>query len=464
MAGMKESQQIEFKSSWRDEYMRILCGFANSNGGILYLGMSDKGTPIGLKNIDKLLEDIPNKIRNYLGIIPSVEREIIGDKEVIKIEISPSEIPISYDGKFYIRAGSTTQEVKGGKLIRMILRKKNITWDSLPSDADISEIDEETVELFRKMAKDRLAINKGDSVEKILENLELIKEGKLTNAGVLLFGKNPQRYFLNSTSRVGRFKTSTEIIDSIDIKGNLFKQVEELVSAIKKHINVRFEIKDIRREEIWDYPIPAIREACINALIHRDYLDPAEIQIRVYDDRIWFWNPGELPEGITVEMLKTEHASKPRNKLIATVFYYAGLIERWGTGTKRMVELCREQGLPEPEFKEFGGGFSVIFYKDIYNEEYLRKLGLNERQIKAVLYVKEKGKISNTEYQKLTGVKKRQATDDLRGLENIDILQRVGKTGKGVYYTLKGHQRGEMGTKGAPKGHNEQKNGEEEKK
>ena len=150
-----------------------------------------------------------------------------------------------------------------------------------------------------------------------------------------------------------------------------------------------------------------------------------------------------------MDMLKDEHFSKPRNRLIAMVFYYAGLIERWGTGTKRMVELCKKQGLPEPEFKEFGNGFSVVFYKDIYNEENLRKLGLNERQIKAVLYVKERGKITNAEYQKVAGIKKRQTSEDLKQLEKIGIFQRIGTTGKGVYYILKGHKRSETSTKGA---------------
>lgn len=320
---MKESQTVEFKESWRDEYLKTLCAFANTNGGILYIGLSDDGTPVGLKSINHLLETLPNKIRNNLNIIPSVEIENINGKEIIKIEISPSEVPISYRGKFFIRAGSTTQEVSGMDLIKIVMKKQNLAWDAFLSDAGIEEIDEETVLRFKNMAKERVAISLDDSIEKILKNLELIKDGKLTNAGLLLFGKDPQRYFLNSISRVGRFKTPTEILDTIEIRENLFTQINKLVEAIKKHLNVRFEIKGIERKDLWDYPIPAIREACINALIHRDYMNPAEIQIKIYDDHIWFWNPGRLPEGLNVEILKGEHYSKPRNKLIAMVFYYA---------------------------------------------------------------------------------------------------------------------------------------------
>ena len=433
---MKEAQDKEFKEIWKDQYLKTLCAFANSEGGVLYIGIRKDGTPVGVENPEKFLVILPNKIRNKLGIIPDIKLELMKNKEIIKIIIKPSEMPVFYKGRFYIRSGSTTQEVNGYDLMRIIMKKHKISWDSLPSEAGIDEIDEATVERFKVMAKGRLAISENESHQNILENLEFIKDGKLTNAAILLFGKNPQKFYLNSISRVGRFKTSTEILDTVIIKGNLFEQVDALVNAIKKHINVRYVIEDVQRKDVWDYPLPAIREACINALIHRDYMDSAEIQIKIYDDHIWFWNPGGLPEGITIEDLKKEHASRPRNKLIAMTFYYAGLIERWGTGTKRIVDLCKEQGLPEPEFKEEFGGFSVVFWKDIYNEEYLRKLGLSERQIKAVLYVKENGKITNREYQKINNCSRNTASNDLKKLVLKGVLKESGKKGAGSYYEI----------------------------
>ena len=309
-----------------------------------------------------------------------------------------------------------------------------------------SELDEEAIRIFVKMSKKRINISENDSIIKILENLELVKDNKLTNAAVLLFGKNPSRYINIADARVGRFKSPTEVLDTVEAKGNLFKQKDILFDAIKKHLNVKFVIKDeLEREDLWDYPLDAIREGIINALIHRDYLDPADIQIKVYDDKIWIWNPGKLPDGISIEMLKNEHSSKPRNRFLALTFYYAGLIEKWGSGTKRMVDLCVSQGLPEPEFKEEFGGFSVYFYKDIYTEEYLRKQGLNERQIKAVKYIKEKGKITNKEYQDITGISKRTATDDLEELVNEGIFIKIGTRGQGTYYELKKAKIGQIG-------------------
>jgi len=433
---MKESQNIEFKKNWRDEYLKTVCAFANSSGGMFYLGVANDGSPVGLKNIENLMESLPHKIKNHLNIIPSVKVENIEGKNVLKIEVGPSDVPISYKGRFYIRSGSTTQEVSGTELIRFIMKRQKLSWDILPSEAGLEDVDRETVEEFKQMAKRRLSISDRDSVRKILENLELLQNGKLTNAGILLFGKNPQRYIISSVARVGRFKSPIDILDTVEVKENLFKQVEGLMEAIKKHLNVRFEIKGLERKDMWDYPLEAVREACINALIHRDYMDTADIQIKIYDDHIWFWNPGKLPEGITVEMLRGEHLSKPRNKLLAMVFYYAGLIEKWGTGTKRMVELCKTQGLPEPEFKEFGYGFSVIFWKDIYNETHLRKLGLNERQIKAVMYVKEKGWITVSEFKSLVpDVAEKTLYRELKDLVEKKVLVEKGEK-KGRKYVL----------------------------
>ena len=436
MEQLKESQKVEFKINWRDEYLKTLCAFANTDGGVLYLGITKDGLPVGVENLEDLMESLPHKVKNYLNIIPSINIEDIKGKKILTVGVEPSEVPVSYKGRFYIRTGSITQEVNGIELIKFLMKRQKLSWDALLSKAGPDDIDRETIEQFKQMAKARLPISNSDSPVKILENLELIKEGRLTNAGVLLFGKNPQSFIINSVARVGRFKTPIDVIDTVEVRGSLFKQVEDLVEAIKKHLNVRFEIKGIQRQDIWDYPLEAIREACINALIHRDYMDSAEIQIKIYDDHIWFWNPGKLPEGITVEMLKEEHYSKPRNKLLAMAFYYAGLIEKWGTGTKRMIELCKKQGLPEPEFKEEGEGFSVIFWKDIHNEDYLRKLGLNERQIKAVMYVKDKGSITNREYREITGISDEGARLDLKKLVEKGILEARGK-GRSVYYVVR---------------------------
>lgn len=434
----RESQMTEFKPNWQDDYLKIICAFANMTGGTLIIGVDDKGSPVGVKNAKKLLEDLPNKIINKLGITPSITTARKDKKDIIHIKVSPSSVPISYDGRYYIRSGSTTQKLKGSELMDFLLKKTGKTWEDIPIEASFSDIDVSVVEDFKNLAKNRIpAVSKMDSIKKIFRNLDLIAEDKnLTNAGILLFGKEPQRFFISAKTRVGRFKTSVDIIDTVIITGNLFRQVEVTVEAIKKHLSVRFEIKGIQRKDIWDYPIEAIREAVVNALIHKDYSSTAEIQIRIYDDKIWIWNPGALPPQLTIDDLKREHSSYPRNPLVANAFYLAGLIERWGSGTKRIVDLCKAQGLPEPEYKEEMGGFSVYFYKDIYTEESLREIGLNERQIKAVMYVKEKGKITNREYQQLNTVSNKTAYLELSNITKKGIFAVEG-SGKTVIYILK---------------------------
>ena len=433
----RESQIVEFKPSWRDEYLKIIGGFANTDGGELIIGIGDNGEITGIKKAKKLLEDLPNKIRNKIGIIPSVTIERKKKKEVIHIKISPSTVPISYDGRYYIRSGSTTQELKGNELTQFLLKKTGKTWDNIISSATFSDIEVSGVETFKYLAKNRIpSISKIDSIEKIFANLELTTDnGDLTNASVLLFGKRPQKFFISAKTRVGRFKTPTDIIDTIIAEGNLFKQLDSTIEAIKKHLNVRFEIKGIKREDIWDYPIEALREAVINALIHKDYSSTAEIQIRIYDDKIWIWNPGKLPPELSINDLKKEHSSYPKNPLIANAFYLAGYIERWGSGTRRIVDLCKAQGLPEPEYKEEQGGFSVWFYKDVYTEENLRRMGLNEKQIKAVMYIKEKGKITNKEYQILNSVSDETSRIDLKRLIEKRLIKLIGK-GRSIHYVL----------------------------
>ena len=438
---MREEQDIEFKKEWRNEHLKTIAGFANTEGGVMCIGIDDNGRTVALSNIKKLLEDIPNTIRNKLQITPSVKIEEKDDREIIKITVNSSDFPVFLDGKINIRSGSTTQELKGSELTNFLLEKTGKTWDSLTVDATFDDLDLETFEYFKGLAIDRLPEIKNASYKTIFKNLELTtNDEKLTRALILLFGKKPKTFFITAQGRAGRFKTPTEILDTVIADGNLFKQLDTLMNAIKKHLNVRFEIKGIERKDVWDYPLEALREAVINALIHKDYLSIAEIQIKVYDDRLWIWNPGKLPKQLTIESLKTEHSSFPKNPLIASVFYYAGFIERWGSGTKRMIDLCKVQGLPEPEFKEEFCGISVYFRKDIYTEEYLRKFGLNERQIKAVMYIKERGRITNKEYQSINNVSNKTAYLELSNTVERAIFKVEGR-GKSTIYTLKAVER-----------------------
>lgn len=434
-----ETETVEFKESPNEHFYKTISALANTKGGMILLGVNKKGNAIEVDLSSKFLEDMTNRIVNKLSIYPEIETMDIKGKRIIGVKVAHSGFPVSYEGRYYERVGNTTREMSPQKLRAFMMR--SMPWDSITGNFSFDEIDTETVERFVRLAvtKNRLTdLSLDEPPKRILEKLELTVNGKLTNGAILLFGKNPQKHFINLCVRIGRFKTETTIIDDKWVRGNLFQQFEETLNILRQCIAVRYEIKGFQREDIWDYPIPALREAVLNALIHRDYFDIANfIVIKVYDDHIWFFNLGGLPEGITVEQLKKPHQSFLRNTLIAKVFYLAGYIEQYGSGTVRMVEWMKEAGLPEPEYKEEMGGFSVYFYKDIYTEENLRKMGLNERQIKAVMYVKEKGKITNKEYQELLDVSKRTATNDMEELVQKKLFEKIGTRGKGTFYKIK---------------------------
>jgi ATP-dependent DNA helicase RecG len=328
--------------------------------------------------------------------------------------------------------------LKGKDLTRFLISKSGKDWDEyIEESASMADIKIETIEKFKQIAVKRIPFVKDEKEPiKVLEKLNLIDNGKLKRAAILLFGKNPKKFWTSAYIKVGKFLNDTDIVSTDDIEGNLFEQVEKTMEILRtKYLISEIKFEGIYRKEELEYPEEALREAIINAVIHRDYIGP-HTQLKIYPDKIILWNVGTLPKEIRIDELKKSHSSYPRNELLADVFFKAGLIEAWGRGTIKIADELKKAGLPEPEFKEEFGGFAVYFYKDIYTEENLRKIGLNERQIQAVMYVKERGKITNTEYQKLTGVSRQMTTIDLTGLVEKKIFIRIGKAGKGIAYRL----------------------------
>lgn len=226
---------------------------------------------------------------------------------------------------------------------------------------------------------------------------------QLKRAGVLLFTPYPEQLFPSVRLQIGRFKEA-DILDSREFTGSLFQQLNLALDRLKSLLEVRYDIKvekpgldELQRKEVWEYPLEALREAVLNALIHRDYSINSNIQIRVYRDELSILNPGGLPEGLHVEDLyEREHQSVLRNPIIAQVMYYVGFIEKWGSGTYRILNLCREQKLPDPVFTADQHSFKIQFNKNVYTTERLKRLGLNTRPIKAIAYIKEHGQITNT--------------------------------------------------------------------
>ena len=434
---MPENQHIDYKESWRDEYMKILCGFANAEGGEILIGINDKGKPIGIPRFKILLENLPNKISQKLGIYASVQQISKQGRKVIRVAVGKYESPISFDSKYFIRTGSTTQELKGKELTRFLLKKAGRTWEAEPEErATIGDIDIKTIEKFKKLAKNRIPSIVNETSQQVLTKLKLLDNSlKPNRAAILLFGKDPSKFYISAFMKIGKFMSDTDLVSTDDIEGNLFTQLEKALELLKvKYLLSPVHYESIYRKETLEYPEEVLREAIINALIHKDYTG-VHIQMKIYPDKIILWNEGKLPEGITVEMLSNVHPSIPRNELIANTFFNAGLIETWGRGTIKIIENSISAGLPAPLFREAFGGFEIILNKDIYTEKYLKEQGLNQRQVKAVMYVKEKGRITNNEYQKLNETSKRTVVRELNDMVLKNILKKSGKA-KNTEYLL----------------------------
>jgi ATP-dependent DNA helicase RecG len=433
-----ESNRLEFKERFNDSVLKTVSAFANTYGGLIIVGVNNKREIVGINMDDENYQKIINRVVNKLGITPNFEIVEVNDKSIMTIEVNRSYIPISLEGRHYKRIGNITREMNFEELKRFF--QKDLRWERLSERYfKIDEIDEHSVRSFLRTAKikGRLTVFNGDEpIREIFEKLGLMENDKINNAGMLLFGKNPQKYFDYAKVRVVRLKNNITIIGDRWVEGNLFNQFRETEETIKNFINVRYKIKGFQREDIWDYPLEAIREVIANALLHRDYLRPVNVQIKVYDDKLWFYNVGGLPEEWDTEKLLSLHSSIPRNPTIFNIFYLAGIVESVGSGIERIMEALKDAKLPEPKFEVSHSEFTLWFMKDIYTKEYLKGLGLNERQIKAVMYVKERGKITNKEYQEINRCSRNTASNDFKELTQKGILKESGKKGAGSYYVI----------------------------
>lgn len=439
---MSENQIIEYKSIWKEEYLKWICGFANAQGGTLYIGKDDLNKVVGVKNVKRLMEELPNKITSILGIVVPVNLHETVDGDFIEIVVEPHPNPVNYKGEYHFRSGSTKQELKGAALDKFLLQKYGRKWDGVTiPNVQISELKQETFEFFKKKGIEAKRLDEKclkESTEQLLNNLNLIENGYLKRAALLLFHPDPEKFVTGAYIKIGFFRTESDLLFQDTLHGNLLDQVENSIELLfTKYIRAMISYEGISRVETYEYPVAALREALLNAVAHKDYAGCTPIQIKVYADKIRIWNEGQLPEDWTVDKLLHEHSSRPYNPDIANAFFRSGYVESWGRGIEIMTEQCSLAKLPPPIITNEGRDFLIVFRKDIYNAVDLGKLGLSDRQIKAVLYVKEKGKITNAEYQTLNSVSKRTATNDLSELvDKYQLINNIG-FGAGSYYELR---------------------------
>ncbi len=315
--------------------------------------------------------------------------------------------------------------------------------DSICEGATLRDVDNKAVADFVETAEaaGRLKLKGSRASKAVLQNFNLLRDGNPTNAAILLFGKDPRKFFLNIQVHCFHFHGTEKqkpIASQQPYEGRLIEVIDEAVEfvlgKIDRHVGTRAE--SVQAPVTFEIPRPVILEAIVNAVAHRDYRSNGFVQVIVFSDRMEVWNPGELPPGLTPDRLREPHGPIPRNPLIAEPLYRIKYVEKAGTGTTDMIADCRKAGLPEPDFEQRGTYFVVTIWRDWLTEEVLAGFHLNERQLQTVFYVKKTGRISNSEHQKLSGVSRATATRDLDEMHGKGILKKVGTTGKGTHYVL----------------------------
>lgn len=444
----KEKQNIEWKETWKEDYLKWICGFANTQGGKIYIGKNDDGTVTGIANAKKLLEDIPNKVRDVFGIIVDVNLYSEENKDYLEIVTLPSSYPVNYKGEYHYRSGSTKQLLKGAALTQFLFEKTGITWDSIPLD-NLSADDfwRDSFDIFRKQAILSKRMDEKDlnmTNEQLLDSLGLIKDGKILRAGMMLFHQNPEKWINGAYIKIGFFESDSEISYMDEIHGSLISQADKVIDLIfTKYLKANITYEGVTRVETFPFPKAAIREAVYNAIVHKNYATQIPIQISVYKDKLYISNDCILPSGWTVETLMGKHRSKPFNPNIANGFFRAGFIETWGRGIEKICEACRNYGTTLPKYTVYPEDIMIRFEvlnvaknvaKNVANGS---KNKIEENTPLVLEFLKQYPETTQKNIMENLNISKRTLERIISLLKENSYIERIGNNRSGYWQILK---------------------------
>ncbi len=419
---------------------------------MLVIGRDNEGKAVGVSHAGKLMEDLPNKIRDVLGIMADVRLVKTAGKELVEIQVESYPSPISYKGSYYVRSGSTTQELKGAALEQFLLKKRGRHWDDAPEPSFTARsCSAATLRLFKAGASQSGRMDRSvlrDSREVILGNLELTEKHGLKRAACLLFSPRPEQYVSGAWIKIGFFVTDDDLRYQDEVHGSLFEQVERALELLHtKYLKAYISYHGLQRRETFLYPYAALREALLNAVVHKDYSSGVPIQISVYDDKLVLWNSGDLPERWTLEKLLGKHPSKPFNPLIANAFFRAGYIESWGRGIEKINRECREHGIDPPAYDLGMAGLMLTFHanpahlrtsasgtvQDRLGEKLGEKLGKTRTAI--VQSMKDNPRVTVSELAKRLRLSTTAIEKNIHHLKTKGYVKRVGPA-KGGHWEI----------------------------
>ena len=372
-----EGPALEFKRSTGElkEGMQTLCAFLNGSGGVVLFGVRPDDEAEGQEVSDQTLRDVAQAADRFEPPAHvSIHRiKLKAGREVVvaAVEGRRDVRPFTYEGRAYERVGSTTRRMPQAKYEKSLLERAHGTrrWENEPAEGvELRDIDRDEVFRIVEAAKSsgRLIGPVGTRIADVLDRLKLRRDGRILQAAVVLFGKEFLPDYPQCELRMARFRGTdkTEFLDQRHVRGPAFKLLEEAQLFCQRHFPLPGKIVPGKLQRVDTPLIPpdAMREILVNALIHRDYsIAGGAISLAIFDDRVEVWSAGTFPTGITPEKLSKSHQSVQRNPLIADVFYKTGLIEKWGRGTNRVIEMCVEAGIAPPKFEEITGAAVVTF-------------------------------------------------------------------------------------------------------
>ena len=442
-----ESSTVEFKSSFNQEVIEAVGAFANKHGGVIFVGLKSCDRVLGLELAEESLQKWLNEIKSKTEPVQVPDVEVVNykGKTLVAINVKESPIkPVAVQGRYFIRHENSVHAMSPIEIGDCTLRTQNSSWDFVLDDSgsmdDISL--KKVVQSIRRINERGYHISK-DPLDFLRKN-RLLREGKLTFAAEMLFAKD---WHVNTAVQMGFFQSPTIIKDRGEAHGDLVSQVEEIYEFVKKHINCQVVISDkLENDLVWDYPLKAIREIILNMIVHRDYRSASESCVKIFDDRIEFFNPGKLMDGMTPDDLNSgNYLSTLRNKAIANHFNMLGEIEKYGSGVSRVIGLFQEAGLPVPVIEEICGGIRVTVRKKVdsrsFNPDMKTRENAGEKtrektREKIIRIIRETPGITAGQLAEVLEISRKGVEWQLNALKRDGVIARVGPDKGGHWEVL----------------------------
>lgn len=422
-----EGFKIEFKEALGG-IDKDMAAFANAEGGRIFIGICDNKTIKGIRLTNKLKAQI-NDIAKNCG--PSIKTKISCSGNVAIVEVLTSEDkPHKCSSGFYLREDSVSQKMTRNELVDFIFDQGRKKFDTLICHKfNLKDLDKDFLREYLKKA----GIAAKAPTSEILFNLSVYDNTKVNNAGALFFSKFPKRYFIHAYITCARYlgTDKVEVLDRADFEGNIVSQVEDAIKFIRRNTRLSYKIRDIKREEIPEYPIKVLREAVVNAVMHRDYFETgANIQVDIFDDRIVISNIGSLIKPLTKE--KLGKLAVRRNPLIADLFHRIGYVEKMGTGLRRMRDECKKKGIKLDI--ETNGYFIITFRPGLIA---VTQKSSQKSSQKILDLISQNTQITIKEMANTLNISDRAIKKNIKKLKIAGLLKRIGPDRGGHWKVIK---------------------------